>query len=71
MVIFAGNGGYLDEVPVRDVAAFEKDFLAFMSGPKASLRNQIAEKKELTDEFKAALRDAILEFKRTWKGAAK
>lgn len=67
MVIFAANTGHLDDVAIRDVAKWEKDFLTFMSGPKAGLRAQIAEKKELNDEFKGALRDAIAEFKRSQK----
>ncbi len=67
MMIFAGNGGYLDDVPVRDVAQFESDFMQFMSVQKSALRTQLADKKELTDELKNALREAIVEFKKTRK----
>ena len=64
MVIFAGNTGYLDDVPTKDVARWEKAFLQFMKDSRSSLRNQIVDKKELTDDIKAALRSAIDEFKK-------
>ena len=64
MVIFAGNTGYLDDVPTKDVARWEKAFLQFMKDSRGSLRSQIVDKKELTDDIKAALRSAIDEFKK-------
>jgi F-type H+-transporting ATPase subunit alpha len=66
MVIFAGNGGFLDDIPVSRVQAFEKEFLQFMRDLKPQIRSQIAEKKELTPELKAALTEAIQQFKLTF-----
>jgi len=66
-VIFAGNVGLLDDIPVTQIQAFEKSYLQFIRDSKTALRNELAEKKELTDSIRAAIRDAITEFKRTWK----
>ena len=63
--------GFLDDVGVRDVAKFEKEFLTFMRDTKGALRADIQAKKELSDALKQSLRDALTEFKRSWKPAAK
>jgi F-type H+-transporting ATPase subunit alpha len=70
MIIFAGNSGLLDDVPVNRVQAFEKEFLQFMRDHKAQIRSEIAEKKELTPELKTALTEAIKLFKVTFMKAA-
>ena len=69
MIIFAGNGGYLDTVPINQVQAFEKAFLAYMKDQKSSVRKELAEKKELTAEVRASLIAAIEEFRKSWKPA--
>jgi len=70
-VIFAGNVGLLDDIPANQVQAFEKGYLQFVRDNKAALRKELAEKKELTDSIRAGIRDAITEYKRTWKPATK
>lgn len=68
-VVFAGNVGLLDDIPANQVQAFEKSYLQFMRDSKSALRKELSEKKELTDSLRSGLREAILEFKRTWKPA--
>ncbi len=63
LIIYAGNTGTLDDIPAARVRAFEKEFLQYMRDLKGDLRSQIAEKRELTPELKAALTDAIHQFK--------
>jgi F-type H+-transporting ATPase subunit alpha len=63
MIIFAGNSGLLDDIPVNRVQAFEKEFLQFMRDHKAQIRTDIAEKKDMSPELKTALTDAINQFK--------
>jgi F-type H+-transporting ATPase subunit alpha len=63
MIIYAGNSGSLDTLPVNQVQAFEKEFLQYMKDVKGALRTEIAEKKELTPELKTALTEAINQFK--------
>jgi F-type H+-transporting ATPase subunit alpha len=65
--VFAGNSGSLDDVPVNRVQAFENEFLQYMKDHKSALRNEIAEKKELTADMKKALTEAIGQFKVSFK----
>ena len=41
-IIFAGTQGYLDDVPVDELAAWEEDFHAFMAEKHASVLHAIA-----------------------------
>ena len=41
MSIYAGTEGYLDDVPVKEVARFEEQFLEFMRTEKSDLRNRL------------------------------
>jgi F-type H+-transporting ATPase subunit alpha len=63
MMVFAGNSGALDDIPVNRVQAFEKEFLEYMRDVKGTVRNEIAEKKDLSPEFKNALTEALNQFK--------
>jgi F-type H+/Na+-transporting ATPase subunit alpha len=63
LIIFAGNGGHLDEVPLNRVAEWERDFLIFMRDQKPAIRNKIADTKDLDDAAMADLTNAIKEFK--------
>ncbi len=71
MMIYAGNTGSLDEIPVNRVREFEVEFLQYVRDHKAALRSEILEKKELTPELKTALTDAINQFKATFVKKAK
>ena len=71
MIIFAGNTGMLDDVPVTRVLEFEREFTQFVRDHKAALRKEILEKKELSPELKAALTDTINQFKATFVKKAK
>ena len=55
MIIFAGNGGHLDEVPSPRVAEWEKEFLTFMRDQKSAIRKKIADTKDLDDATMAEL----------------
>ncbi|UTO28276.1 F0F1 ATP synthase subunit alpha [Bartonella harrusi] len=54
-VIFAGVNGYLDPLAVRDVARFEQGLLTLLRGDHQDLLQEIADKKQLTDELKDKL----------------
>jgi F-type H+-transporting ATPase subunit alpha len=63
--IFAGSKGFLDDLPLSKVHAFEQAMLDFIRASKRQLRDQLAQKKSfkgLEDQFIAAMR----EFKATW-----
>src|SRR5258707_225254 len=59
LIIFAGNGGHLDEVPLNRVAEWERDFLIFMRDQKPAIRKKIADTKDLDEAAMAELTNAI------------
>jgi F-type H+-transporting ATPase subunit alpha len=69
-IIFAVTKGYLDDVPLEDVRAFEKSFLEFARNSRPEVLEKIRAQKELTDEVSAALVDAVETFKRDFLPAA-
>jgi F-type H+-transporting ATPase subunit alpha len=68
MVIYAGAQGFLDDVPVARLNEFQYAFLEFVDNTAATLRSELAEKKELTDAIEAKLKQALNDFKsKVWK----
>lgn len=63
VIIFAGTNGYLDDLPVEDVRRFELDLYNFLDNSKPDVLNGIREKRELTDDIKRMITDALSEFK--------
>jgi len=61
-IIFAASKGFLDQVPVEDVAAWEKDFHAFMEQKHSNILHTIEETGKLADETVENLTAAIKEF---------
>jgi F-type H+-transporting ATPase subunit alpha len=57
--LYAASKGYMDDVPVAKVSAFEKGLLEHFQGPAKAVRDQLAEKKSfkgLDDQFGAAIK---------------
>ena len=63
MAIFAGNEGFLDDIPVSDVVRFRSELLTYLDATKPELAEKIMAEKKLTDETKEALKAAIASFK--------
>jgi F-type H+-transporting ATPase subunit alpha len=63
-IIFAGTNGYLDNIPVSEVQAFEAELFKYIENRHATVFAGIAEKKQLDDQLKAALNTAVEEFAR-------
>jgi len=61
-IIFAGTNGYLDTIPVSDLRAFETGLYSFIESRHPQVFRGIAEKKQLDDEVKGALKNAVTEF---------
>jgi F-type H+-transporting ATPase subunit alpha len=62
-IIFALTNGYLDDVPVEKVQAWEAQFHQFMATAHPEIGETIMREKALSDATIAALKDAIAEFK--------
>jgi len=66
-VIYAVTNGYLDEVPVERVRAWELGFHEFLRAHHHELLTTIREKKELSDAVTETLVGAIQEYSRTFQ----
>jgi len=66
VILYAVINGYLDDVPVEKVGAFEDAFHRFMEMSHRDICERIAKEKELSEETEEALKKAILEFKESF-----
>lgn len=61
--LFAADQGYLDDVEVEKVPAFEKALIAFMHNQHQDVLDKINEKGDYNDEIQASLKSSIEAFK--------
>lgn len=66
MSLFAGVNGFVDHVPVDRVKAWENAFLRYMESSHPDIGKDIQEKKMITPETEARLREAIQGFNAGW-----
>ncbi|MFE8070394.1 F0F1 ATP synthase subunit alpha [Marinobacteraceae bacterium S3BR75-40.1] len=64
-VLYAANEGFLDDVEVEKVVAFEAALLSWMRSEQSELLAKINEKGDYNDEIAAELKAAIEKFKST------
>jgi F-type H+-transporting ATPase subunit alpha len=65
--IWAGTNGYLDDVPVEDIARFEREFLDSLKRNNVGILDAIRETADLSEDTLTALKDAIEQFRRTFE----
>ena len=63
MIIFAVSNGFVDDVEVEDVRAWETRFHEFMHASHPKIGEEIRTKKALSDDLEKRLRAAIDQFK--------
>jgi len=63
LVIFAATNGYLDDLPVSECRRFEQELYNFMDNQRPQIGQMILEKKQVDDEVRAALNEALGDFK--------
>ena len=64
VAIFAAGNGFMDDVPVDGIVAFEKKLLSALRLGYANLLKEIREEKKLSPELIQKLKDAIAEIKK-------
>ncbi|MCE9508461.1 MAG: F0F1 ATP synthase subunit alpha [Alphaproteobacteria bacterium] len=69
--IFSGVNGYLDKVAVKDVNAFEAQFLNAIRGHGGSILKSIRDEQKISDEAKAALQKFLEDFVNTFLSGKK
>jgi F-type H+-transporting ATPase subunit alpha len=66
LIIFAGTGGYLDDLPIEQVREFEAELYRFAEATNPTLLRTIMEKKILDDNLKAEMAKVVKECKETF-----
>src|SRR6187397_2153853 len=61
-LIYAGTNGYLDNIAVSEVRAFETELYRFIETRAPQAFTHIAEKKQLDDALKASLNETVKQF---------
>jgi F-type H+-transporting ATPase subunit alpha len=67
VVLWAGQNGFVDDVPVAKIKDFQHKLTDFMTTRKMELMARIAKEKELKDATVNDLKAAVTEFKQTYK----
>ena len=70
IAIFAGNQGFLDDLPLDAVVLFRTEMLASIRASKPEIIETINTEKKLTDATETALKEAIAAFKQSFDAAA-
>ena len=65
VTLFSVNKGYLDDVPVKQVLAFEAGVHGYMKSKHAALLQKIEETKQLDKDSEAVLAAAVADFKKS------
>jgi len=68
--LWAGTGGYMDDVPVEDVRRFESEFLDYLKRTHGGILTTIRETLDLAEDTVTALKDAIGDFRKSFETSA-
>src|ERR1700751_3723540 len=63
MILFAGTQGYLDDLEVSDIRAFEGGLYKYFDSAQTALLDDLTKKKSLDDELRNRLHAALKEYK--------
>jgi F-type H+-transporting ATPase subunit alpha len=67
VIIYAGTKGFLDDVPVSGIGAFERALNEALDSRYADIIKKIKAEKALSDELKAEIETALEDFKRSYE----
>jgi F-type H+/Na+-transporting ATPase subunit alpha len=71
ILIYAATNGYLDDLPVSEAGAFEKELYRFLDNQRPQVGGLILQKKQLDDEVKKNLKEVLDDFKAQFVEARK
>jgi len=63
LIIYAASNGFLDDVAVEKVRAWEAEFISFVEANHKEILTEIATKKVLSDELKLQINAVVTKFK--------
>ena len=67
IVLFAGTQGYLDDVQIKDIRAFEVGLYKYFESSQKALVEDLTQKKQLDDDIKNRLHAAMKEYSANFK----
>jgi len=62
LVIYAGNRGFLDDVPISQIKVYEEKLYDFVSREHRDILKRLKEKKEIDADLDEAIHDLLTEF---------
>ena len=65
LVLYAVTKGYMLDVDVEKVSEFEKDYILFVENNYHHIVEQLEKEKDLTPEIEEAIKESLVEFKKT------
>ena len=69
--LYAGTEGYLDDVPVKEVRAWEEEFLRFVREERKEFWDLLFREKKMTDAVVAKLKTVLVDFKARYRSPVK
>ena len=67
VVLFAGTQGYLDDVKVEQIRAFEDGLHKYFENQQSALMADLTQKKQIDDDIRSRLHAAMKDYKETFK----
>jgi F-type H+-transporting ATPase subunit alpha len=70
LIIWTVTNGMADDVAVEDLKRFEEELLKFAEESHPAVLNTLRDKRSIDDDLKAAMKEAVEDFKATrWETA--
>jgi len=70
LIIYAGNAGFLDDIPLTKVAEFEEGLFEYFENRHSDIIQDIDDKKKITEETEEKLKKYLGEFKQIFRTEA-
>ena len=67
IILFAGTQGYLDQFQVSEIRGFEDGLYSYLASAQNALLDDLTKKKQLDDDIKKRLHDALKEYSENYK----
>jgi F-type H+-transporting ATPase subunit alpha len=69
VILFAGTQGYLDQFQVAEIRGFEDGLYSYLDSAQSALMKDLETKKQLDDDIKKRLHDALKEYSENYKAS--
>ena len=67
VMLYAGTQGFLDQFQVSEIRGFEDGLYSYMASAQSALMDDLTKKKQLDDDIKKRLSDALKEYSENYK----